>query len=417
MAQIFISYKRVNKDKVFSLVSKIENTLECKCWVDIEGIESSAQFASVICRAIDQADVVLFMHSSVHLSIDFENDWTIKELNYAQIKKKRVVLVKLDSAPLDNIFLMEYGSKNNIDSQDPAQVQKLMNDLRLWLNLPVSKAQLPSKPQQSSQPAREIVIDVTPEERRICEKFWRDVHKPDYLKGDRDRVQVYSLAQQGKTEAEYVYGYGLAHPYSTSSRSFSGLKNADPNRFKEVVCWLKKAADKGHIKALNLLTEIHCDIKEFDVAISYAKAAVDKSDYDAAVALYLIYKSDLHDYPAYIKALEKAAQLQINQKKRSTFNPAFEYGCELYEGKHISKDLSRAIKFLDAAIELDGTVHGSADALYYKAKALYEAGDKKAAIATLDKYKGDSFVGVTQKISQLRKEIVDSLPLYQRVFY
>ena len=163
MAQIFISYKRVNKDKVFSLVSKIENTLECKCWVDIEGIESSAQFASVICRAIDQADVVLFMHSSVHLSIDFENDWTIKELNYAQIKKKRVVLVKLDSAPLDNIFLMEYGSKNNIDSQDPAQVQKLMNDLRLWLNLPVSKAQLPSKPQQSSQPAREIVIDVTPE--------------------------------------------------------------------------------------------------------------------------------------------------------------------------------------------------------------------------------------------------------------
>ena len=211
-------------------------------------------------------------------------------------------------------------------------------------------AQLPSKPQQSSQPAREIVIDVTPEERRICEKFWRDVHKPDYLKDDKDRIQVYSLAQQGKTEAEYVYGYGLAPPYSTSSRSFSGLKNADPNRFKEVVCWLKKAADKGHIKALNLLTEIHCDIKEFDVAISYAKAAVDKSDYDAA-------------------------------------------------------------------IELDGTVHGSADALYYKAKALYEAGDKKAAIATLDKYKGDSFVGVTQKISQLRKEIVDSLPLYQRVFY
>ena len=96
--------------------------------VAFDGIESSAKFASVICRAIDKADVVLFMHSSVHLSIDFENDWTIKELNYAQIKKKRVVLVKLDNAPLDNIFLMEYGSKNNIDSQDPVQVQKLMND-------------------------------------------------------------------------------------------------------------------------------------------------------------------------------------------------------------------------------------------------------------------------------------------------
>ena len=29
MAQIFISYKRLNKDKVFSLVSKIESTLGC----------------------------------------------------------------------------------------------------------------------------------------------------------------------------------------------------------------------------------------------------------------------------------------------------------------------------------------------------------------------------------------------------
>ena len=89
----------------------------------------------------------------------------------------------------------------------------------------------------------------------------------------------------------------------------------------------------------------------------------------------------------------------------------------MYEGKHVSKDLPRAIQFLDAAIELDGTAHNEADAIYYKAKALYETGDKKGAIATLDKYKGDSFVVVTNKISQLRKEIVDSLPLYQRVFY
>ena len=54
---------------------------------------------------------------------------------------------------------------------------------------------------------------------------------------------------------------------------------------------------------------------------------------------------------------------------------------------------------------------------FAKYNELALSGDKKAAIATLDKYKGDSFVGVTQKISQLRKEIVDSLPLYQRVLY
>lgn len=98
--------------------------------------------------------------------------------------------------------------------------------------------------------------------------------------------------------------------------------------------WLKKAADKGHIKALNLLTEIHRDIKEFDAAISYAKVAVDKSDFNAAVDLYHIYRYDLYDYTAYIKALDKAAQLQINQKKRDTFNPAFEdYGFEKFAQK------------------------------------------------------------------------------------
>ena len=134
--RIFISYKRKNKDQVFSIVNKIETQLGVKCWVDLDGIESSAQFASKICKAIDTADVVLFMHSSVHLDIDFENDWTIKELNYAHAKKKRVVLVKLDNASLDNIFLMEYGSKNNIDSQDETQFQKLLKDLKAWLIIP-----------------------------------------------------------------------------------------------------------------------------------------------------------------------------------------------------------------------------------------------------------------------------------------
>ena len=134
-AKIFISYKRKNKDQVFSIVNKIETQLGVKCWVDLDGIESSAQFRSKICNAIDSAQVVLFMHSSVHLNIDFDNDWTIKELNYAEAKEKRVVLVKLDNAPLDNIFLLDYGTKNNIDSQDETQFQKLLKDLSIWLNL------------------------------------------------------------------------------------------------------------------------------------------------------------------------------------------------------------------------------------------------------------------------------------------
>ena len=43
--------------------------------------------------------------------------------------------MKLDNAPLDNIFLMEYGSKNNIDSQDETQFQKLLKDLKVWMGI------------------------------------------------------------------------------------------------------------------------------------------------------------------------------------------------------------------------------------------------------------------------------------------
>ncbi len=137
--RIFISYKRANKNLVFPLVKKIEEQLCLKCWIDLDGIESSSQFASVICKAIDNSEIVLFMHSSLHQTVDFDEDWTIKELNYARAKKKRVVLVKLDSSELDNIFLMEYGTKNNIDSNDSIQLEKLITDLRKWLDLPISE--------------------------------------------------------------------------------------------------------------------------------------------------------------------------------------------------------------------------------------------------------------------------------------
>ena len=135
MERIFISYKRVNKDQVFKLIERIEKTLEVECWYDKKGIESSSQFEYVICKAIDNAEVVLFMHSKAHLGIDFENDWTVKELNYALRTKKRVILVHIDNAPLENIFLMEFSTRNNIDSQDPEQWERLMHDLRRWLNL------------------------------------------------------------------------------------------------------------------------------------------------------------------------------------------------------------------------------------------------------------------------------------------
>ena len=48
MSRIFISYKRADKDKVFELKEKIEAATGEKCWIDLDGIESDAQFVNII---------------------------------------------------------------------------------------------------------------------------------------------------------------------------------------------------------------------------------------------------------------------------------------------------------------------------------------------------------------------------------
>jgi len=145
MSRVFISYKRKDKDTVFPLVREIEEVIGEKCWIDLDGIETSVQFTSVLCRAIDNSEIVLFMHSRHHLDIDYEEDWTVKELNYARALKRRVVLIMIDDAPLRNLFLMEYGSKNNIDISVPEQKAKLFKDLCKWLNIPYREKQSPTK--------------------------------------------------------------------------------------------------------------------------------------------------------------------------------------------------------------------------------------------------------------------------------
>lgn len=42
MARIFISYKRVDKDKVLKIKDQIESALGEKCWIEVDGIESDA---------------------------------------------------------------------------------------------------------------------------------------------------------------------------------------------------------------------------------------------------------------------------------------------------------------------------------------------------------------------------------------
>lgn len=132
---IFISYKRNDKSKVFAIKNYIERETGERCWIDLDGIESDAQFANVIIKAINNSEVFVFMYSHLHAQIeDFENDWTVREINFAQTKKKRIVFINIDGTQLTDWFELFFGTKQQIDASSEYAMHKLCVDLKKWIN-------------------------------------------------------------------------------------------------------------------------------------------------------------------------------------------------------------------------------------------------------------------------------------------
>ena len=131
---IFISYKRLDKDKVFPIKDFIERNTGYNCWIDLDGIESDAQFADIIIKAINNAEVFLFMYSNTHSKIEnFEEDWTVREITFAQKKKKRIVFVNLDNTPLTDRFDFMFGTKQQVAATSDVAMKKLCADIKQWL--------------------------------------------------------------------------------------------------------------------------------------------------------------------------------------------------------------------------------------------------------------------------------------------
>ena len=134
--RIFISYKRVDKTLVFKIKDQIKERSGEDCWIDVEGIESDAQFANVIIRAINNAEIFLFMYSKTHSEIvDFSKDWTIKEINFAQKKNKRIVFVNIDGSPLSDWFELMFGTMQQVDGTSQDALGRLCDDIAKWLGV------------------------------------------------------------------------------------------------------------------------------------------------------------------------------------------------------------------------------------------------------------------------------------------
>lgn len=166
--RIFISYKRVDRDKVFALKDRIEAATGEQCWIDLMGIESSGYFTSMIVEAINACEIMLFMYSKAHAQIpNTKPNWPLRELKYALAKDKRVVIVNLDGSPLyDELLFRLSDDKMRVDAHSEGALCKLIEDIREWLQLPPAGQQAADSKDDS-----ETAI---PEEKALMELILRN---------------------------------------------------------------------------------------------------------------------------------------------------------------------------------------------------------------------------------------------------
>ena len=141
MARVFISYKRVDKAKVLKLKDMIEAAIGEECWIDLDGIECGDVYKDVIINAINSCEVFLFMYSKTHSTIvDLEHDWTVRELSFAELKKKRIVFINIDGSTLSDLFLFDYANKQQVDATSTEALDRLCTNLQKWLGCSTQSA-------------------------------------------------------------------------------------------------------------------------------------------------------------------------------------------------------------------------------------------------------------------------------------
>ena len=137
MSKVFVSYKRVDKDKVFPFVRRLESELGIRCWVDLEGIDGDMQFTSVIINAINKCEVFLFMYSKTHETIvDTEGDYTVRELYFAYTRHKRIVFIELEPCKLPDWFDFNFPQRQVTQAYDNDATNRLVDNICKWLRLP-----------------------------------------------------------------------------------------------------------------------------------------------------------------------------------------------------------------------------------------------------------------------------------------
>ena len=129
--KVFVSYSRADKDKVLPLVKSLEKGVGTKFWIDLEGIESTAQFEDVIVQAIMQCDILLFMLSDNSTN----GKWTQREVFFAEKLGRQIVPIIIDGGEPEGWAAFHFANVNYIDAKQPYQLEGLAKDMQDWLEI------------------------------------------------------------------------------------------------------------------------------------------------------------------------------------------------------------------------------------------------------------------------------------------
>lgn len=333
MERIFISYKRADKAAVFSIRDRIEKTVGVSCWIDIDGIESDAQFANVIINAINNAEVFLFMYSRSHSKIvDYDTDWTVREINFAQKKKKRIVFINLDGSSLTDWFELMFGTKQHIDASSENAMQILFRDLKKWLKLENTIKQ--------ASPTTTVKADKKQPRNQIPQS----IHEA-YKEGS----WYFTTVHDNKTAIKYLEQ--AANAGHVDAQNLLGVVFYNERDYSKSLQWFKKAAAQAHPKA------------QYNLGKLYYKGKLGTTDYLNALKWFRISASNGNDEANNMLGVMYEEGKGVTQNYNTAYdyyliaakagNPAAQYniGCLIVRNKvtHYILNRSDAVKWFELA--------------------------------------------------------------------
>lgn len=209
--KIFISYKRIDKEKVLPIVEEINQRTGASCWIDLEGIESGDQFERVIIRAIKECEILVFMMTTNSIAPlmdpktgqpDYSTpSWTEREVKFALDRKKRVIPLSIDGTMVSDCDWLAFNCSgiDSIDYSNKDQREKFFRNLSKWLKKkdaaevkPTPKVDEKAAPKVEEKPEPKVEVKPTLKVEEMTEPKVEVKPTPKIEKKDEPKVDVNS---------------------------------------------------------------------------------------------------------------------------------------------------------------------------------------------------------------------------------